>query len=124
MTRTTVTRMTVTWRQRAAYGATVLVAAAPVRRMAAASHPAAFGEQGRVVAAVFGRTSDLFPLATLLGLAEPAPAKGTDSVFSTRTCAATWPNSPPPARTAGYASRSPTPTASPSATAAGGPEAS
>lgn len=58
-----------------------------------------------------------FPLATLLGLAT-GPARRTDSVFSTRTCAAPWPNWPRPARTAGYASRSPTPTASPSATAA------
>ncbi len=49
-------------------------------------------------------------------------AKRTDSASSTRTCAATSPGSPPPARTARYASRSPTPTASPSATAADGPE--
>lgn len=49
------------------------------------------------------------------------PAKRTDSESSTRTCAATSPGSPPPARTAGYASRSPTPMASPSVMAAGGP---
>jgi hypothetical protein len=48
------------------------------------------------------------------------PARHTGSASSTRTCAATSPHSPPPARTARSASRSPVPTASLLAMAADG----